>query len=171
MITIFSFFTVIYILLGIITGILLYSLYSIKGVVLRTILLVLGIIIIPSSYILMTQVLGNPRPIEFNFVLSEEKYILKDFFLVEKEAIYLWLLDKESNRPIYISLPWKMPEAQKIVDLTKIAGPEGHVEVDLKFDPSNQNSLFNPGILVEYEVVLPPPPPPKQVNQNIQVVE
>lgn len=93
------------ILIIMISFIILYSLYVIKSLLHRTIILLLGVSSVIFCVVLIANVLGFPRSLGW-MQYYDKTYQLISHMGIENEGIYLWLLDSELNKPIYYFTEW-----------------------------------------------------------------
>lgn len=153
-------------ILSILIGLTLYSLYFIKNLIPRVILLSISIVVLPLTFLVVNMILGNPRPIENHLQLKDEKYLLIGAYYIENKNIYVWLIPEEGEEsdPIYFVLPWSIEAAKDVLKALDAKDKGALVEVILK--PTNLLEMggeYNPGERIDYNVTLPSPPPVKRV--------
>lgn len=134
----------------------------------RTILTGMFVVSLVAGYVVLTDLLSRPKPIEmfWNAPKSERAYVL-GFWWEENVGIYLFLLVPEFDEPRYYKYPWSIKMAEKLQAADRMSreiGRSGFV-IDLPFEFSLSRG-DNP-IYAEPH----PMPPPKATPDNTNVID
>lgn len=158
------------IMIGFILVLVIISLYYISSTSIRSIILSLGVVSLPSVFLILFFTLGNGRPVSSDvFKIQDQKYEVISYYYIEDKNIFLWVLpfneeSKDPVNPLYLTLPWSKPQAAEIkqhYDEAKKAA--GQLIIDFVGN-ENASSLYNPGEYIEYNVKLPEAPASKSIG-------
>lgn len=96
--------------------------------------------------------MGRPRPVTHDYLVTFKETVVLYYVLKEPEAIYLWL---QFDEPIAYKLPWNTRMAQQLY-----AASESAKKSRGKLKVENLGNMFNPGDWV-FHAEPPPALPPK----------
>jgi len=141
----------------------------------RTIITILFIGVLGLSYTAVDRLLGLPRPINETMALIfgdereiTEAVVVADYQIPHK-AIYLLLLVKDDDTPVYYEFEWTAENADRLQKAKEFSERTGGVGIMMKnpFEKSLENRPW------EFEPIRPERGPQKQdapINQQRQVV-
>ena len=128
---------------------------------------VLALILIPGSYIALTEILGNPKPMAHEWWGDRvSDAVLLGTSMDEGRAIYLWVKIDGETQPRYYQLPWRAKMAERLQEVTDEAiRSRGRIEIKDFFSSRAWENLghLNIDIVPPQPVPLKPPPPPARV--------
>ena len=133
----------------------------------RAAAVVLAVILIPASYVALTEILGRPKPVAHEWWSGQATTaVLLGTTVDEGRAIYLWVQLDGERRPRYYELPWRRRLAESIQEATDEAiETRGRIEIKDFFSKRAWDELgvVNMDIVPPNAPPLKPPPPPARV--------
>ena len=119
----------------------------------------LAVILIPASYVALTEILGRPKPVAHEWWSGQATTaVLLGTTVDEGRAIYLWVQLDGERRPRYYELPWRRRVAESIQEATDEAmQTRGRVEIKDFFSKRAWDELG----VVNLDIVPPSAPPLK----------
>ena len=133
----------------------------------RAAAVVLAVMLIPASYISLTELLGKPKPIAHEWWSSRvTDAVLLGTSVDEGRAIYLWVRLDGETRPRYYELPWRRTVAERIQEVTDEAiRTRGRIEIKDIFSSRAWDDLghINIDIVPPSAPPLKTPPPPARM--------
>ena len=127
----------------------------------------LAVALLPMSYVVLTEILGKPKPIAHEWWGDNVDYaVLLGTSVDEGRAIYLWVKLDGETRPRYYELPWRRTVAERLQQVTDEAiRTGGRIELNDLFSSKAWENLgvINIDIVPPKAAPLKPPPPPARI--------
>jgi hypothetical protein len=104
------------------------------------------------AYLSYEELLGRPKPVQFEWLISLDKAHVAASLAIEGQAIYLWLLTQDAPAPRAYMIPWSekaAKELQKANERTK----RNHGQTGMRKVDGEWRFYSQP----------PPPLPPKAI--------
>lgn len=84
-----------------------------------------------ASYFSVNMLLSNPLKMKMSFTESRAQVL--DYFLIENDALYIWVLHEDEIKPRYYYLPWDAETISNFIEQWREAEENG---VPLLLEPS-----------------------------------